>query len=128
MTWGDDTCGEHQPRAAAPAPEWDTRALRAALVGLLDWCEAAQITVEPHLTPADTFDFRAAMKRARAAIKATPPRPAMAPETRRVLEECRLALGLAALSAVTDGQRVSVCAGAMNLITAHLSAHGGGND
>jgi hypothetical protein len=116
-------CGEHQPRAAAPAPEAEADALRAALERLTKAADVACVVYGN--MPSDGsgdpkyFALADAIGRARVALAATPPRPAMAPETRRVLEEAAGAL---------EGLGIGYMTTRAAAIRTHIAAHGGGND
>jgi hypothetical protein len=141
MTWGDETCGEHQPRAAAPAPEADTGALRAALAeccGML-FALAQQIEDERRKLRGDWTDGQVeriseTAARARAALSTTPPRPAMDSETRQVLGDM-IAAAHEAYEAYgdlnTDGMgdiEYHTLGDALDAARAHLAAHGGGDE
>jgi hypothetical protein len=167
--WGDDTCGEHQPRAAAPAPEAGTGALQVsaelleALSVLLDCCDqllgaggapteeadkmrrAAEMVDTAFFATPDAVAPGAGVaaltaERDRAmhacavlaqrlgALSATPPRPALDPETRRVLEDALHGISRAR-GMLTGTERMSVLLDKhAEDIRAHIAAHGGGND
>jgi hypothetical protein len=116
-------CGEHQPRAAAPAPEAETGALREALERLTKAADVVCFAYGnlPSNGKGDT-EYLAlcdAIGRARTALSATPARPAMTPETRQVLEDAAADLDFRG----TEHRKAQAAA-----IRAHLAAHGGGDD
>jgi hypothetical protein len=127
---------EHQPRAAAPAPEAETGALRAELAecsGML-FALAQQIENERRKLRGDWTDWQVeriseTAARARAALSATPTRPAMDPETRRVLEDVAAALSRLANDFHPAWHRkAGICKKHAEDIHAHLAAHGGENE
>jgi hypothetical protein len=135
-TSDDLWCGEHQPRAAAPAPEADTGALRAALV-LLTRAATDMLTgigVHNERKPEQRIEgpvpraLALAVSNANGAIKATSPRPAMAPETRQVLRDAAAAMSAIALDAATCARLERICKKHVTAIRDHLAAHGGGDE
>jgi hypothetical protein len=119
MTWRDDTCGEHQPSAAAPAPEADAAFAEVEAQTMRTY---ADHPASSGLTPvhpdrlrrwADLID----------ALSATPPRPAMDPETRQVLEDAAFAISVWSTEYGRD--TMTHLAG---VIRAHIAAHGGGDE
>lgn len=121
----DGYCGEHQPRQPAEAEAPQPGAADAGLAAT----EAKTMRVYADhpagngLVPihpqtlrrwADLID----------ALSATPPRPRIDPETRRVLEEAMRALGSWKPNALWG----LVVTEQIDAIRAHLAAHGGGDE